>query len=673
MLRELFCESRADFVAIGCNPLLVPFGPLPSGPKLSTIRPRATGPRVRASMITLDIISPSGERQRCSFDSVPVSIGRQVGQLRIQDPGVSALHGQLSLQNGALCYRDLGSTNGSFGADGSEIRDFLALHAGDRVRLGEHELCLVEFANSPTPPPAQPLPKLTNKTMVYSPADSPWGNVKQAEPWQAGSTPSQEAPRPLEAPQQPRMTPAQEGTLFGHIDAQPATQIHPQAQGQQAPAAFEGQPGASQSPASHQQAPTAFEQPGLGQVAAQSPQARANPPAEPDFGGPEHQAAFERQHPQAAFGRPQPQASSENQQPQAPAAPQAPAFATSPKLDPRLEGTQIVEPPSAFMEAQGYQPQIGETRHGQPPYPHEQSSQGYGAQNYQAQRPQAPGHLPPPPSAAPAHLPPPPNLPPPSAALATGSSTRPPALQDAQAANTKFLESVRLAGGQPIKLLLSGPFVPFAVGGVLSSLIAATGIASFLVSLLSLVIGLGCMWALLPQSIAAAQLLSGEKITPIDNWIKSISLPPQVQARWAGLVLLLCLSSILILPLFLFYPFASPALLLERKGPVAAMRRSMKLVSEYPVPAMVPLLLTVLCVPLCWFLMQRMVAFVMVNIGGIVATLLNSGLTLVGSGLVALAGALYLVHAYRVYFYHLSVKDPNAPELFPLRRLENLR
>lgn len=590
-------------------------------------------------MITLDIISPSGERQRCSFDSVPVSIGRQVGQLRIQDPGVSALHGQLSLQNGALCYRDLGSTNGSFGADGSEIRDFLALHAGDRVRLGEHELCLVEFANSPAPAPARPLPKLTNKTMIYSPADSPWGNVKQPEPWQTGSAPSQEAPRPLAAPQQPRLTPAQEGTLFGHIDAQPDAQALGPA-GKQAPSALEGPQG--------------------------------HPRSEPDFADPQHHATFEEHRQQVAF---------DGQQAQAPG-PQAAPPPASPKLDPRLEGTQIVEPPNAFMDAPGYpaQPQIGETRHGQPPYPHEQPSHGYGAQDPQTQSPQAPHaqapagpqSLPPPPAAAPARLPPPPNSPPPNAAFAS-NSTRPPALQDAQAANTNFLESIRLAGTQPIKLLLSGPFLVLALGGILYSLVAATGIASFLLSILSLVMSLGCMWALLPQSLAAAQLLSGEPITPVDNWLKAIALPPQVQARWAGLVILLSLSSILILPLFLFYPFSSPALLLERKGPIAAMRRSMSLVSEYPIPSMVPLLVSVLSVPLCWMLLQRITLFVQVNIGGIIASLLSSGLMLVGSGLVALAGALYLVHAYRVYFYHLSVKDPKAPELYPMRRLQNLR
>lgn len=174
-------------------------------------------------MLTLDIISPDGDRQRRKFDAMPVSIGRQVGQLQIQDPGVSALHGQLALINGELCYRDLGSTNGSFDAQGTPIEAPMNLHTGDRVRLGEHEVCLVEFASATAPPKAY----LANKTMVYPPSrvaqDLKTGPTRTPattlRAWQAKSKPSDAPPRSARAPQAPRDVPAPKGTIFGQLNA----------------------------------------------------------------------------------------------------------------------------------------------------------------------------------------------------------------------------------------------------------------------------------------------------------------------------------------------------------------------------------------------------------------------------------------------------------------------
>lgn len=502
-------------------------------------------------MITLDIISPSGERQRRSFHAMPVSIGRQVGQLRIQDPGVSALHGQLAMIDGVLCYRDLGSTNGSFAPDGSPIESSVSMRTGDRVRLGEHELCLVEFATAqanPGVPPGDP----TTQTMIYPPSRAPWSRAPSVGPsaapsdkpeWETKQTPSQASPHPAPAPVAPREMTALEGTIFGRLDGKGKldhTQTH-----------------------NLDPAPTTKNKPSVGLKTEVIPEPLG--------------------------------------------AKRSPNY-TQPIAPPPPRGTPIT-----FQTAEIRHPGASEGLH---------------------------------------HL--------------------SPATPQGHNANASVFASIASLGRQPIAVLFSGPLLLLAAGAIALLMATNTGLATPLVLTASAVLSAMVIWGFLPQSIAACQLLSGEKVTPFANWGKALGMPATTQGRWIGLLLALCLLSVVVVPVFLCFPFAAPALLLERKGVFASLKRSASLVSWYPIASMLPLLVLALSLPLSWLALEKIMASIYVHFAPSLALVASIAAICTCAVVVALAGAIYTVHTFRVYFYHLSIHDPQAPELNPMRRLDRL-
>jgi len=65
-------------------------------------------------------------------------IGREQGNLVMNDPQVSSRHGQIEVSPGSLKYTDLGSTNGSFlGSSTARLTAPVQLKAGDSIRLGD--------------------------------------------------------------------------------------------------------------------------------------------------------------------------------------------------------------------------------------------------------------------------------------------------------------------------------------------------------------------------------------------------------------------------------------------------------------------------------------------------------------------------------------------------------
>lgn len=502
-------------------------------------------------MITLDIISPSGERQRRSFHAMPVSIGRQVGQLRIQDPGVSALHGQLAMIDGVLCYRDLGSTNGSFAPDGSPIESSMTMQTGDRVRLGEHELCLVEFATAqanPVIPSGDP----TTQTMIYPPSRAPWSRAPSVGPsaapsekqeWVAKEVPSQAKPHPAPAPVAPREMPAPEGTIFGRLDGKAQldhTQTHIQPS----------------------EAPRQVQAPiGLKTEVIPDPLGASRTPNY-----------------------------------------------TQPVAPPPPRGTPIT-----FQTAEIHHPDGSES-----------------------------------------------------------ARKLLPATPEGHSANASVFESIASLSKQPLGVLFSGPVLLLSAGSVALSIALSTGFAAPLLMAASGLLSAIAMWGFLPQSIAACQLLSGEKVTPFANWTKAMGMPAKTQGRWIGLLFALSILSIVVVPVFLCFPFAAPALLLERKGVFASLKRSASLVSWYPVASMLPLLVLALSLPASWLALENIVALIHVHLAPALAMVASIAAICTCALLVAAAGAIYTVHTFRVYFFHLSVHDPQAPELNPMRRLERL-
>jgi hypothetical protein len=93
-------------------------------------------PTVDAPLVVLREVAPDGSQRQLTLDGGPVTIGRATdNNLVLRDSRVSRYHGRLAPRQGALVYRDLGSTNGSR-VNGVEI-DEVVLGAGDRIELGD--------------------------------------------------------------------------------------------------------------------------------------------------------------------------------------------------------------------------------------------------------------------------------------------------------------------------------------------------------------------------------------------------------------------------------------------------------------------------------------------------------------------------------------------------------
>lgn len=174
-----------------------------------------------ATMLKIEITLPSGETQQHRFGDSALSIGRMLGQVQIQDPGVSALHGQITIEDGEVSYRDLGSAQGSFLPDGTPIRYTVPMTPGDKVHLGGHQLALIEFSDPeqskpPPKPPASPVviaaspegetrPKRRKRAVLpRRKAKPPQESESEAKPPQAAKTevkPPQVAKTEVKPPQ----------------------------------------------------------------------------------------------------------------------------------------------------------------------------------------------------------------------------------------------------------------------------------------------------------------------------------------------------------------------------------------------------------------------------------------------------------------------------------------
>jgi hypothetical protein len=102
-------------------------------------------PTVDAPLVVLREVGPDGSQRQLTLDGGPVTIGRATdNNLVLHDSRVSRYHGRLAPRQGALVYRDLGSTNGSR-VNGVEI-DEVVLGAGDRIELGDTVLVVESVA-----------------------------------------------------------------------------------------------------------------------------------------------------------------------------------------------------------------------------------------------------------------------------------------------------------------------------------------------------------------------------------------------------------------------------------------------------------------------------------------------------------------------------------------------
>lgn len=102
--------------------------------------------------ITLRIDHADGRTEQRRFAPGRYSVGREVGDVVLADPGVSSRHAEIEVQPDRVIVTDSGSTNGTFDARGQRVRSPLLLAANQSVRLGNSKLTLVPAGAAPTAP-----------------------------------------------------------------------------------------------------------------------------------------------------------------------------------------------------------------------------------------------------------------------------------------------------------------------------------------------------------------------------------------------------------------------------------------------------------------------------------------------------------------------------------------
>jgi hypothetical protein len=98
-------------------------------------------PPANAPMAIVEIRTLAGPSTEFTFSGGAARVGRAwENEIVLPDDRVSRQHAQLTTRHGALVYRDLGSTNGSF-VNGVRVSE-IALGSGDVVRLGNSTLTI---------------------------------------------------------------------------------------------------------------------------------------------------------------------------------------------------------------------------------------------------------------------------------------------------------------------------------------------------------------------------------------------------------------------------------------------------------------------------------------------------------------------------------------------------
>lgn len=148
--------------------------------------------------VTLEIVYAGGRapEMRALADGT-YAIGRDSGDIVLNDPQASGRHGELVVQGARVTFRDLGSTNGSF-FDGARLSQPVHLTQGQAVQVGHSELRVKTIHAAPqyrtmvAPPAAEPLGVPHAAPAPVVPQAAPV--VAQAAPVVAQAAPVGEAP-----------------------------------------------------------------------------------------------------------------------------------------------------------------------------------------------------------------------------------------------------------------------------------------------------------------------------------------------------------------------------------------------------------------------------------------------------------------------------------------------
>ncbi len=82
-----------------------------------------------------------------TFEQPLVVIGRDAGDVVMHDGQISGRHAEIAFEQGKVVYKDLGSTNGSFRADGQRLFSPVELTRGQVVKLGLSTLTVQAIDN----------------------------------------------------------------------------------------------------------------------------------------------------------------------------------------------------------------------------------------------------------------------------------------------------------------------------------------------------------------------------------------------------------------------------------------------------------------------------------------------------------------------------------------------
>src|SRR3990172_3754128 len=112
------------------------------------------------------LVATAGEQTVDVKPGATLIVGRAVSSdVPIYDPTISRQHAQVSILNGGVLVKDLGSSNGTF-LNGSRITEATA-QPNDVVRFGKVSFYVREMARGATAPaPAAPAPKPAAATIV---------------------------------------------------------------------------------------------------------------------------------------------------------------------------------------------------------------------------------------------------------------------------------------------------------------------------------------------------------------------------------------------------------------------------------------------------------------------------------------------------------------------------
>jgi uncharacterized membrane protein YjgN (DUF898 family) len=135
------------------------------------------------------------------------TIGRESGDIVLNDPQTSGRHSEIHFQNGVVQVRDVGSTNGTW-FNGQRLTEF-ALQPGQWFQCGQTTLQLMSVQA------AQPQPAKTMMAMGGPPAPPPGGAPGWPGAAQAPMAPPPPAPAPAPAPPMGGYPPAQPAGSYG--------------------------------------------------------------------------------------------------------------------------------------------------------------------------------------------------------------------------------------------------------------------------------------------------------------------------------------------------------------------------------------------------------------------------------------------------------------------------